>query len=86
MRIRSRLASPFLSEHFVVGTVHGGRLLGELRRDLLGATTGTLHGVSATDDRPIRDYRALGAGDTAGHRLGPDLEPPRLGWLGRFSR
>ncbi len=23
MRIRSRLASPFLSEHFVVGTVHG---------------------------------------------------------------
>lgn len=61
VRIRGRLASPFLGEHHLDGTIHGGRLRAELRRDSLGATTGTLEAVPAGGDRPVRDYRALAA-------------------------
>ncbi|HEX8693052.1 MAG TPA: S41 family peptidase [Longimicrobium sp.] len=60
--VRGKLASPLLGEHYLAGTVVGGRLRGELRRDTLGAPAGTLEAVPHAGGRPVRDYRALAAG------------------------
>lgn len=81
-RIRGRLASPFLGNHYLVGTMQGGRLRAELRRDSLGPMTGSMDAVAASGSAPIRDYRALAARvrrTVTDHIYDPEL-PRRADW------
>ena len=57
--VTARLVSPFTGNRWLVGTMAGGRITGEMRRDSAGPAAGTFEGVPAPDARPLRDYRAL---------------------------
>jgi hypothetical protein len=59
LRIRGTFASSVLGDRYLTGTVVGGGLTAELRRDSAGPVVATLSGVPAADTARVRDYPAL---------------------------